>query len=365
VRHDRLKQAVVSDRLMIVTAAQMEGVSAASRKFDCSRTTIYALMARYRAQGLEGLLNRPRGPKAPIPEEIEEAIICFKLDLLSRSTSKIQTLVQQIYGCSISRQTVWRVLSARGLARITEPVSLVRFARPSPNDLWQFDVMEDEHTAIGKVHLPVAVDDASRFCVAGRFVRSKAQPAVLGVLAEALRTYGLPSEILTDRAVMFYGPSTAHQGLTVYQVAMQMLGIRAGFAKPYKARTKGKVEKFIQFVQKDFLGEVKDRVRSLDDLNGRWERWKAWYNQERAHSSLGQGPPARLYRNSRRQAPAELERLLSVQEPRRVGRDASISVAGRRYALPAEYMGRHVWVAMLNDQLCIEHGGRTIATYTR
>ena len=75
---------------------------------------------------------------------------------------------------------------------MTEPVPLVRFARPNPNDLWQFDLMEDKHPAIGKVHLPVIVDDASRFLVGGRFVLSKAQPAVLGVLAEAIRCNGMP-----------------------------------------------------------------------------------------------------------------------------------------------------------------------------
>jgi transposase InsO family protein len=360
-----IKRASVIERLMIIESARTEGVSAASRKHRCCRTTVYALLARYQAGRMEALVNRPRGPRAPIPRQIEEAIVGFKLDLLSRSTAKIQQLVHQGYGRQVSRQTVWRVLSARGLARITDPVPLVRFSRLLPNDLWQFDLMEDEATAIGKVHLPVLVDDATRFCLAGRFVRCKAQPAVLGVLAEAMRICGLPQEILTDRAKMFYGPTASHQGLTVYQLALQTLGIRAAFSKPYKARTKGKVEKFIQFVQRDFLSEVRDKVRSLEDLNARFKRWRAWYNYERPHSSLGQGAPGRSYHSSARLAPAELERLLSVTEPRRVGRDASISVAGQRYPVPAEYMGRHVWVAMLKDQIRIEHGGKTIAEYTR
>jgi len=357
------KQAAAIERLLIIETARREGVSAAHRRYGCSRTTVYALQARYERGGLAALCNQPRGSREPIREEVTEAIVALKVALPARATGKVRQLLEEVYGWKVSRQTVWRVLSDRGLARLTEPVPLVRFARPQPNDLWQFDLIEDEDTAIGKVHLAALLDDASRFCVGGRFVRSKAAPAVLGVLAEVLRTQGRPQEILTDRAGLFFGPSTSHQGLTVYQLALQALGITPRFAKPYKARTKGKLEKFNQFVERDFLAEVRHQVKSLADLNARWERWRTWYNQERPHSSLGDGPPARHYRRSSRPAPPELERLLSVEEPRRVGRDATITVRGKRYAVPAEYMGRHVWVLRLDDQIQIEHGGKIIASY--
>lgn len=303
------------------------------------------------------------GGREPLRQEVVEAIVELKVAGPHRSTAKVAQLLEEVYGWRVSRQTVWRVLAVRGLARISDPTPLVRFGRPAPNDLWQFDLIEDESTAIGKVHLPVLIDDASRYCIGGHFTRSKAQPAVLGVLAGALRTQGLPQEILTDRAKLFFGPTTSHQGLTVYQLALQCLGIRACFARPYKARTKGKVEKFLQFVERDFLAEVRGQVKSLEDLNARWERWRDWYNQRRLHASLGEGPPARSYRRSARPAPPELERLLAVDEPRRVGRDATISLRGRRYAVPAEYMGRQVWVMQLDDQIRIEHGGQIIASY--
>jgi len=75
------------------------------------------------------------------------------------------------------------------------------------------------------------------------------------VLAEALQQQGLPQEILTDRAGIFFGPSLAHRGLTVYQLALECLGIKASFARPYKARTKGKVEKLIRDSKGEFTTE--------------------------------------------------------------------------------------------------------------
>ena len=361
----RIKESVVGERLLIVQTARGEGVSVASRRFDCSRTTVYALLVRYERGGLAALLNRPRGPRGVLREEIQEAIVGLKLARLGRSTGQVQQLLEEIYGWPVSRQTVWRVLSARGLARITDPVPLQRFERPQANQLWQFDLIEDFPTAIGRVHLAVLLDDASRYCVGGRFLRSKSQPAVLGVLAEALRSQGLPEAILTDRASIFYGPTSSQQGLTVYQLALQRLGIRASFAKPYKPRTKGKIEKFNQFVEQRFLGEVKDRIRSLQELNQAWQRWRRWYNECHCHSSLAEGTPARHYRKSSQPAPPELHQLLAVEVPRRVGRDATVKVSGRTYPVPAAYMGRHVWVSMIDNELRVAYDGKTVATFTR
>ncbi len=361
----RVKESVVGERLLIVETARRKGVSAASREFKCSRTTVYALQARYEQGGLEGLVNQPRGCSIPIREEIQEAIVALKLARLERSTTKIQQLLEDIHGWPVSRQTVWRVLSARGLARLVEPEPLQRFERPRPNQLWQLDLIEDERTAIGTVHLASLLDDASRYCVGGQWIRSKAQPAVLGVIAATMASQGLPDAILSDRASIFYGPASSQQGLTVYQLALDRLAVKAVFAKPYKARTKGKVEKFQQFVERSFLGEVRNSVQSLEELNQRWQEWRRWYNEQHCHSSLAGGAPARHYRKSTRPAPPELERLFAVEQPRRVNRDATVTVGGKSYQVPPEYMGRHVWVAMLGNQLRVTYGEKTIASFTR
>jgi len=209
------------------------------------------------------------------------------------------------------------------------------------------------------------VDDATRFCLGGGWVRRKNEPAVLGELARVFRQWGLPDAVLSDRGAVFYGPATRQAGLTTYQLSLEALGTRACFAKAYKPRTKGKVEKFIQFVERDFIREVADQVTDLADLNRRWAEWVRWYNEQRPHSSLGNLPPARRYQASRRAAPVELERLLQVEVMRKVARDCTISLGGQRYLLPADLIGRHVWVGVLGDQISVEHAGRTVMTFTR
>ncbi len=359
------RETAVVDRLRIIETAKQAGVSQAARQHQCSRTTVYALLARYASGGLESLFNRPRGPLEPVVPDLVEAIVAVKVEGLHRSTTKVQQLVDERYGWRVSRQTVWRVLSARGLARLTDPEPLQRFARPQPNQLWQLDLKEDVRTAAGKVQLVTLVDDATRFCVGGRWVRSQAEPAVLGALVPVFRQWGLPDAVLSDRAAIFYGPATRQAGLTTYQLALEARGVRACFAKAYKPRTKGKVEKFIPFVERDFMREVADQVTDLADLNQRWASWVRWYNEQRPHSSLGDLPPARRYQASRRAAPAEVERLCRVEVQRNVARDATSSLGGQRYPVPAEFMGRHVWGGLLGNQLTVEHAGQTVATFQR
>jgi len=126
------QEARVVERFRIIEVAEAESVTEAARRFGCSRPTIYKLIARYREGGLRALMNRPRGPREPIPEEVVELVVELKASAPHRATSKVQQLLQERYGIGLSRQSVWRILSARGLARIMDPEPLVRFERPQP-----------------------------------------------------------------------------------------------------------------------------------------------------------------------------------------------------------------------------------------
>lgn len=359
------QEARIIERFRIVDMAQQESVSAAARHFGCSRTTVYKLQARYEQGGLHALANRPRGPREPVPEEVVELVVALKTSHPFRASAKVQRLLQERHGITLSRQSVWRILSARGLARIQDPEPLVRFARPLPNQLWQMDLKEDVVFPFGKAHLLTLIDDASRYCLGGVWIPDKQEPTVLGALAQILERVGLPEAILTDRDTRFYGPATRHSGLSTYQLATEAIGVKAIFAKPYKPRTKGKIEKFIGFLETDFIWEIQHSVRSFPELQGAWEKWYTWYDQVRPHSSLGDLPPAERYTPSRRSAPRELRKLLQIETVRLVRRDATITLQGRRFSVPPELMGKHVWVGRLGDDITIEHAGKVVATYTR
>lgn len=358
------QEALIKERLRIVHIAQEESVTEAARRGECSRTTVYKLLARYREGGVLALLNRPRGPREAVSEEVCELVVALKTSALHRTTGKVQQLLQARHGVVLSRQSIWRILSARGLARLQDPVPLVRFERPQPNQLWQLDLKEDVFFPFGKAHLLVAVDDATRYCVGGVWIRDRKEPTILGALAQLLTRAGLPEAILTDRASVFFGPASRQRGLTTYQLGMETLGVKPLFAKPYKPRTKGKIEKFIGFVERDFLQEVRETMHRFSDLQPAWEQWCGpWYNQARPHASLGNLPPAHRYQPCRRAAPPELSPVLAIEETRRVSRDATIAVDGQRYPVPPEFMGKHVLLRRLGADLTLHHAGRLLASY--
>lgn len=359
------QEARIIERFRIVEMAQQQSVSEAARHFDCSRSTVYSLLARYEQGGLLALANQPRGPREAIPEEVVELVVALKSAAPFRSSAKVQRLLEERHGLTLSRQSVWRILSARGLARAQDPEPLVRFERPLPNQLWQMDLKEDVRFPFGKLHLLTLIDDASRYCLGGEWIPDKQEPTVLGALATLLERVGLPEAILTDRDTLFYGPATRHAGLSTYQLALEASGTKPIFAKAYKPRTKGKIEKFIGFLETDFLWEVQRTVQSLPELREAWQKWYTWYDEQRPHSSLGDLPPAVRYTPSRRPAPRELRQLLRTETTRLVRRDATITLKGRRLHVPPELMGKHVWVGLLGDDITIEHAGTVVATYKR
>ncbi len=52
--------------------------------------------------------------------EVVELVVELKTCALHRATSKVRQLLSERYDIQLSRQTIWRILSARDLARIMD-----------------------------------------------------------------------------------------------------------------------------------------------------------------------------------------------------------------------------------------------------
>jgi transposase InsO family protein len=81
-----------------------------------------------------------------------------------------------------------------------------RWERSRAMELWQVDVLGGVQLTNGiAVSVVTGIDDHSRFCVIAKVVaRATARP-VCDVLMEALNTYGVPEQILTDNGKVFTG----------------------------------------------------------------------------------------------------------------------------------------------------------------
>jgi transposase len=136
----------------------------------------------------------------------------------------------------------------------------------------------------------VAVLGYSRM-VAVRFATDTTRPTTLRLLVECLDDLGgAPGEVLTDRDPAFVIGSTP-DGHAVYAPEWidlaAVLGLTPKACKPYRAQTKGKVERMIRELKEDFLpwltGQVLPQRPSLADYDAMARRWATEVVATRRH----------------------------------------------------------------------------------
>lgn len=120
----------VIERLRIVEVAEAESVTEAARRYGCSRTTVYKLIARYREGGLKALMKSPAGSAGADPGAGGGA------ECLCAPSSRLQG------PAAAGRAPRDRAVSPEHLTHSLGG-GLVRFERPQPNALRQMDFKQD------------------------------------------------------------------------------------------------------------------------------------------------------------------------------------------------------------------------------
>ena len=363
----------VSRRLAMARYARIHGKSAAARHFGCSWATIQAALRRVqeyeRTGDIRVLQNKPRGRPKRTPNQVEELVIAIYKESFQPerpkkrrySAAKVARLLKQRHHITLSRKTVWAILRRRGVweEKSPPPQPIRRFERSQPNELWQFDLIEQEETAIGKVYGLVIVDDYSRYLVGLRFFLTKEEQGVLFTTYLAMRENGTPLEILCDRGGQFV--STRGEGETHFQEIMDCLGIKVHVTS--RPQTKGKNERLNQFIQRDFLDEVRWQIPDLEKLNELAEDWRRNYNLHHVNETT-QHTPKERYREGTKVDEEFLRKLFAKEERRKVSREATVRYCKRVFKVPAKYIGWQVWVANFFDRrIEIYAGDKVIAAY--
>lgn len=199
------------------------------------------------------------------------------------------------------------------------------------------------------------MDDYSRYLINLSLVLRESSAEVLPQLKLSLAEHGLPRAILTDNAAVYHPlrktPRGMPQGLTKYERALKELEIKPKRSRPYHPQSKGKVEKLIQFVQKDlFAGR---RFKSFDELEEALVEWRRWYNHEHYHSAIKCSPVERYRPSAVRATPEELEKAFSDVATRKVRGNGNIKYKGKILFLGLDYAGEEVELRVFDEQLWI------------
>lgn len=176
---------------------------------------------------------------------------------------------------------------------------------------------------------------------------------------------GVPREILYDRMkTAVLGEDEA--GRVVFNETLLDLARHHGFTpracRPYRAKTKGKVERPFRYIRQDFF--LARTFQDLDDLNRQLARWLGEVANARSHGTTGRVvAEAFAEEQPRLQAlPALPFRSLLALE-RRVTKDGMVSLDGNLYSVPDGTRRRVVEVQILPGEIRILEDGRPIAIH--
>ena len=287
-----------------------------AERYGVSRKSVHGWVRRYQQAGLAGLADqshRPHHQPRQVPAEVEAAICQLRTAHPKWGPRRIEFELGR-NGCPgrvPSRSTVYRVLVRNHFVtarpRKRRRADYKRWERPAPMQLWQMDIVGGVLIEGREYKLVSGVDDHSRFCVIATVVARATGRAVCTAFAQALTEYGIPEQVLTDNGKQFTGRfSRPRPSEVLFDRICRKNGIEHLLTKPRTPTTTGKVERWHQSLQNEFLHEQPAPFASLAAAQAAVDAWRAEYNTTRPHQSLGMASPADRFHAA---PPAEPDQL--------------------------------------------------------
>jgi transposase InsO family protein len=283
--------AVISDGLSICQVASKVGVS---------RQTLHSWLARYEAEGLDGLKDRSHRP-AGCPHQMSAEVEAALLELRrSRPYWGPRRLVFELAKRKVtpvpSESAAYRALVRAGMidpsVRDRRSRKWKRWERGAPMELWQMDIVGGFPLADGtSAKALTGIDDHSRMCVCATLMVRERTRAVCDGLRAALATYGSPVQILTDNGKVFTGRFNHPPVEVLFDAICREHGIEHLLTQPRSPTTTGKIERFHRSLRAEFLSN-REPFTNLTAAQHALDEWVADYNTARPHQSLHMDTPA-------------------------------------------------------------------------
>ena len=176
---------------------------------------------------------------------------------------------------------------------------------------------------------------------------------------------GTPHEILYDRMKTAVLGEDA-DGLVVYNRSLLDLARHFGFqpkaCRPYRPKTKGKVERPFRYIREDFF--LARSFRNLDDLNVQLRHWLDTVANPRVHATTRQVVNVAFAEEKPALVALPLLPYRAVLRlERRISHEGMISVGGNTYSVPDTTRRRMLEVHSMIDEIRILEAGVLIASH--
>ncbi len=251
---------------------------------------------------------------------------------------------------NISRSALSRFLIAQGAGRserlrTKSKDQILRYHFEKPMECIQVDAMHsflvpDFKGRLRKAILIAFIDDATRRIVYSRFCFSENSVEFERGIYHVLQAHGRISQLYTDNGSTFISDQT--------QRILDSLGIPLIHSRPGIPKGRGKIERFFGTVRMQFEATLNPAdIKSIHDLNQRWQTWLEMEYHRSGHSGLkGQTPLEAWLAGTRhilRTDPTiNLHEAFCHQIERTVGSDATVSLGSVLYEVPSVLCKRRV-----------------------
>ena len=319
--------------------AQGKSVRAIARELSVARNTVRAALRSEKPPHYERP-KRPNPQLEPFADQIERML--FQQHFIgSRILRELRTKGYQ--GGPTALYDYLRALKATSASsRLTE-----RFETP-PAQQGQFD-WSPYTIPLGGSAVKVIV-----FCLTLAFSRRKfywpaldeTQSAIFEAIEAALQHFGgSPKELLVDNARAFVDNAnpTHFQWNRHFLELCGHYSIKPVACQPYRARTKGKVERPFFYLEQQFIKG--SAWESFDSFARALAAFTADDLDRRVHATTQEPPIERFQREQALLTPLPARPFVGTnEEMRKVSWDCLISFGGSRYSVPWPYAAKHVWV---------------------
>lgn len=338
-------------------------VSAIARELGIDRKTV----RKYVARGLEPPVYGPRRARSRL---IDPYVAYLRARITAYPGLSGRRLLREVRERGYRGGYTAVTETVRDLRPPPEAGHEVRFETP-PGDQAQVDfahfetVFTDEPGVVRKVWLFSLILGYSRLIWA-RFVQHQDLQTVLRCHRAAFTTLGgVPRTILYDRmkAVVTGEPEPGH---IVYNPLLIDFAAHHGYqpraCRPYRAKTKGKVERPYRYVRQDFF--LARTFRNLEDLNAQLARWLDEVANPRVHATIRRVIVEAFAEERPHLKTLPLAPYRTVLKlERRITRDGMVSVGGNLYSVPDTTRRRVVEVQCLAEEILILEDGEVVAVH--
>lgn len=279
-----------------------------------SLSTLRRKLRQYRQEGFTGLARKRRGDRGKsrsADQQIIDKAIELKREQPLRSDMAINMILQEIYGKTLPKSTLYYHLKAAGATRLKLGIQKKkvrkRWTRDNTNELWIADFEYGPYvlaeTEATPTYLSLLIDCHSRYVVEGRYYPRQDLNVFIDTLLRAWSTHGLCMGIYVDNGKVFHADQL--------EAACYDLGIDLIHSTPRDPSPKGLVERMFGTTQTQFESEVRaGNILTLEQLNKAFSAYLSVCYHERIHSEIGQTPKERYQKGLKNVRHVDMQKVI-------------------------------------------------------